>query len=225
MTDQRALQEKYWKQDQKHRRSHDHPVVSAAFQPLASWMASLVEVPAGASVLDVGCGNGYLTSRLAGRFKTVVGLDASEAMLKYNPCGGKVLGFSTALPFRSKSFDIVSSSHLLHHLVEADRRATLSEMARVAKKAVVCFEPNRNNPLNFVFSLASPSERMAIRFTRGYLRKLLLDAGLRACSVHAQGWIVPRKAPAWWIPVGRRLDATLLRRSGFDLCAVGRPAE
>ncbi len=32
--------------------------------------------------------------------------------------------------------------------------------------------------------------------------------------------MVPNKAPTWWLPIGRALGHTPLRRLGFDICSV-----
>lgn len=142
-------------------------------------------------------------------------------MLKINPCRNKYLGSSTYLPFSDKRFDIVVASNLLYHLVEADRFRTLAEMIRVTGVAVVSFEPNRNNPFMFLFSLLTKEERMALEFSKYYMRNLLSQMDLESCTTHVEGWIVPNMAPVWWIPIGRLLAKTEIRRFGFDICSIG----
>ncbi|MGR3173271.1 MAG: class I SAM-dependent methyltransferase [Candidatus Scalindua sp.] len=216
-----SIQKKYWENDKGNRRNPEHPVIVAIFDPLASLVASLVENPESSNVLDVGCGNGFLSLALEKRFSKIAGLDYSRQMLNINPCRSKYLGLSTALPFSDKSFDIVVASHLLHHLVEGDRIQTLNEMKRVARVAIVSFEPNRNNPFMFLFSLLKKEERMILRFSQTYMRKLFEQIHLKSSAIHIEGWIVPNKTPVWWIPIARFLEKTPIRRFGFEICSIG----
>jgi len=220
--DLQQIQDAHWSKDKHARRKPDHPVVRAAFEPLADIVASSIENPGDATALDVGCGNGFLQWSLEQRFGTVAGLDYSQQMLEINPCREKHLGSCTDLPFDDNSFDVAVAAHLLHHLGEADRIQALAEMKRVARLRVVSFEPNRNNLLMFAFSLMKREERMALGFSASYMRKLLTKAGLGGARVHVEGWVVPNKAPRWWVPIGRVLGRTPLRRLGFDICAVAQ---
>ncbi len=218
---QDETQKIHWGKDKTDRRAPDHPVVAATFNPLAAIVASLVENPENSSVLDVGCGNGFLSFALEKQFGNVEGLDNSSEMLSINPCKKKHLGSSTALPFANKSFDIAVASHMLHHLVESDCLKTLSEMQRVARVAIVSFEPNRNNPLMFLFSMIKKEERMALRFSSAYMTKLFSGLDLTSYSTFVKSWIVPNKAPVWWIPVGQFLSKTPMQKLGFDICCTG----
>jgi SAM-dependent methyltransferase len=218
------IQEKYWSKDKRTRRTPDHPVVRATFRPLAQIVASLVANPREARVLDVGCGNGFLQRSLEERFGSVVGIDSSRAMLAVNPCKETCCGFSTELPFPDKSFDVSVASHLLHHVSEKERIKTLQEMQRVSRYAVVSFEPNRNNPFVFLFAMMQKEERMGLHFSRSYMRRLFQEAGLTHSEAYLFGWIVPNKAPLWWIPIGDLLNKSPFRVLGFDICTVGRLA-
>lgn len=215
------IQDSHWSEDKRARRKPDHPVVSATFEPLADIVASSIDNPGDSSVLDVGCGNGFLQWALERRFASVAGLDYSPQMLEVNPCRDKHLGSCTSIPFPDGSFDVAVASHLLHHLSEPDRVRTLSEMRRVARRTVVSFEPNRCNPLMFLFIATRPEERMAWKFSPVYMRGLFTKVEFVDVQVHVEGWIVPNKAPVWWIPIGRALGRTPLRRLGFDICTVG----
>jgi SAM-dependent methyltransferase len=219
--DMQYIQDAHWSKSKHKRRNPDHPVVRSAFEPLAEIVASSINNPVDSTVLDVGCGNGYLQWSLEGAFKSVAGIDFYRQMLEVNPCSEKYLGSCTNLPFADKSFDLVVASHLLHHLSEPRRFQTLLEMKRVARSAVVSFEPNRNNPFMYAFSLITWQERMALRFSSFYMRKLFTRVGFLGVDTHVEGWIVPNKAPVWWIPVGQALAATSLRAFGVDICTVG----
>ena len=221
MVNQKGIQREFWDQGKGGRRSPGHPVVAATFDPLADVVAAQVPVPSESSVLDVGCGNGFLSVALERRFGQVAGLDFSQTMLDVNPCENRFHGSSTDLPFEDSSFDVVVASHLLHHLVPDDRTRSLQEMKRVARYAVVSFEPNRNNPLVFLFSLSRREERMALSFSPSYMRRLFSGLELDNEKTHVRGWTVPNKAPIWWIPMGRLLDRSPLAGFGFDICCTG----
>ncbi len=216
------IQDVHWSQGKQTRRHPNHPVVCAAFEPLANIVASNLDNPKNLSVLDVGCGNGFLQWALEQRFGVVEGIDYSGQMLAVNPCKVKHMGVCTNLPFGDQSFDLVVASNLLHHLTEPDRIQTLAEMRRVAKLRVVSFEPNRNNPFVFSFSLFIPVERMVLKFSRSYMRKLFSEAGLVDVHAHVEGWIIPNSLPSAWIPIGDAIASTPLRRFGFDICTVGQ---
>ena len=107
---------------------------------VARYEAVLRRVPTGTTVLDVGCGDGYLMHRLAPLARHVVGVDpeerafelASEKLKTYancSVCGGS--GY--ALPFLEESFDVVILADVIEHLEAPDR--CLSEVARVVRDA------------------------------------------------------------------------------------------
>lgn len=220
VVNEQARQDAYWNQDQSGRRSPDHPNVRALFEPRAVYMASLVDDAAQASVLDVGCGNGFLTVPLERRFGRAVGLDYSAAMLEANPAREKVQGSAMELPFEDDAFDIVVESHLLHHLEPDDREQAVREMQRVARRAVLLYEPNRNNPLMFAFGALKREERMSLAFSPGYLAKLISGIDWPERAVRCEGCNLPNKAPRFWARIGRKLDETPLRVFGFYVRAV-----
>ena len=142
-------------------------------------------------------------------------------MLNLNPSKSKFLGSSTNLPFEDNSFDIVVAANLLHHLTKKDRIKTLLEMKRVARFAIVSFEPNRNNPFMFLFSLCKKEERMALKFSRKYMKNIFKNINTTSCKTHVEGWTVPNKSPIWWLPISKILNKTPIRRLGFYICTIG----
>jgi ubiquinone/menaquinone biosynthesis C-methylase UbiE len=86
---------------------------------------------AGMQVLEVGCGVGHLTRRLAERGVDVVGIDA-------NPQASEISGSERVrtmqaedLDFDDRSFDVIISVHALEHIPALE--AALTEMARVLR--------------------------------------------------------------------------------------------
>ncbi|HLJ68203.1 MAG TPA: methyltransferase domain-containing protein [Chloroflexota bacterium] len=102
-----------------------------------------------ASVLDVGTGSGDIPRALLRRSKTggldlrVTALDLSaeildEARRHIGDLPVRLeLGDARRLPFPDASFDVVLCSLVLHHFGAADAITVLSEMWRVANRAVV----------------------------------------------------------------------------------------
>jgi ubiquinone/menaquinone biosynthesis C-methylase UbiE len=101
-----------------------------------------------ASVLDVGCGEGVVTERLARRLAPakVLGVDAEEGGLQAEWAARSApnLSFATGsayeLPFADESFDLVCAIEVLEHLERP--RDALAEMRRVAGRALLLSVPN-----------------------------------------------------------------------------------
>jgi len=107
------------------------------------WHIAQIVCSLGQDLLDVGCGPGALWCRLEPhRHKfTWVGVDATQEMLdtahKRFPYVRILHADSASLPLDSESFDIVLLRHVLEHLPQNLMEGSLTEAARVARKALV----------------------------------------------------------------------------------------
>lgn len=111
-------------------------------------------IPAGATILDSGCGEGVMCVMLAQKGCIVTGVDLSEpnieASKKYaqeQGMGDKInflVGDAENLPVADKSFDYVVSSHVLEHV--PDFVKGVRELNRVARKQVIAAIPTCLNP-------------------------------------------------------------------------------
>jgi ubiquinone/menaquinone biosynthesis C-methylase UbiE len=108
------------------------------------WVATQIDWPAGARVLEVGCGAGWLwaeaSAHLPGGLRLTL-TDLSRGMV--TEAVGRVAGLGRhrrvegriadvqALPFAARSFDVVVANHMLYHV--PDPGLAVSELARVVR--------------------------------------------------------------------------------------------
>ncbi len=92
------------------------------------------------SILDIGCGDGRLTNKLAKVYPKVVGVDISEQALQYIKTE-KIKTSVDALPFGDNSFDLILSTELIEHLSDEVYRKAITEMKRVARKWILIGTP------------------------------------------------------------------------------------
>jgi ubiquinone/menaquinone biosynthesis C-methylase UbiE len=117
-------------------------VLGSFFGPIAADIAA--SAPDGARVLEVGCGPGHLSIRLARQHGlNITGLDLDPAMIERaranadrSEDGDKrgpsfLVGDVAALPFPDESFDLVVSTMSMHHW--ADPTAGMAEIDRVLR--------------------------------------------------------------------------------------------
>lgn len=101
--------------------------------------APLPDLPDGAAVLEVGCGNGKTLAALARRSPRVAAVDISPhavALARRHPGTAAIsLGVADArhLPFREGTFDAVFLVHIVGHLPEPGRKAAAAEVCRVLR--------------------------------------------------------------------------------------------
>lgn len=104
----------------------------------ARWKARLVamaDVQAGERALDLACGTGDIACSLIARGARTVGLDITHRMLQLASARSAhvplIAGDMTSLPFRSESFDLVTTGYGLRNVPDLD--AAIAEIARVLK--------------------------------------------------------------------------------------------
>jgi SAM-dependent methyltransferase len=108
------------------------------------WLATQVDWPGAARVLEVGCGAGWMWTEAAARLPGDLDLtltDVSPGMVaeaiervgslgRYERTDGRVADVQD-LPFRDGSFDVVVANYVLHHVPDPAR--AVSEMSRVLR--------------------------------------------------------------------------------------------
>ncbi|MDP8215693.1 MAG: class I SAM-dependent methyltransferase [Candidatus Euphemobacter frigidus] len=192
-------QKDYWeREDLTRRRSPEHPVIAAYVLPKINVIRRYVNLTEQTRLLDVGCGNGFFTFYFD-KICDASGVDYSEKMLQMNPVKKTFLMEASDLKFEDNSFDVLFCHALLHHVEDIDK--VVREMRRVSKKYVIILEPNRNNPLMFLFSLIVREERKALKFSLSYLREIARKNGLHIVTSFSYGMTVPNKTPASLLPL------------------------
>ena len=91
----------------------------------------LLVLEEGERLLEVGCGQGHLTKRLADRGIEVTGIDANENAPEVAGTDRVVHMMAEDLRFDDDSFDTIVSIHAIEHIPPLKK--ALSEMARVLK--------------------------------------------------------------------------------------------
>jgi dolichyl-phosphate beta-glucosyltransferase len=158
-------------------------------------------------VLDAGCGSGLALNALAGRSRTLVGLDTSTECLRFamrtsaRERTGFARGTACRLPFRAGIFDLILFQEVIEHLPEKDARQSLSEFHRVLKPGGRLYITTPNyaslwGVVEYFLDVLRLTPRMGgdqhvSRFTRSSLRRLLEESGFRVAQMGAFNFVSP----------------------------------
>jgi ubiquinone/menaquinone biosynthesis C-methylase UbiE len=189
-----------------------------------------VRFPAGAGVLEVGCGTGAVTRELAGwpGVAEAVGLDPSPAFLasarRHHPAGNVqfVEGDARALQFQDRSFEVVVFHTTLCHLPEPER--ALGETARVLRPGgwLAVFDGDYATTTTVAIGPADPLQACADAWVSSSVHDpwlvrrlpgLLEAAGFTLVRTRSFGYVETREA---------RYIPTIVDRGAAALAADGR---
>ena len=177
-----------------------NPVVRRLMAGFETAVGELLAVAAPASILDVGCGEGVLTSEWARRLPSarVVGLDLPDPGLEreWSERGAANLEFmpgtGESLPFSEDEFDLVAAIESLEHV--GDPAGVLGQMARVARRHLLVSVPRE--PLWRVLNLVRGAYVSRLGDTPGHLNHWS-KRGL-ANLLEGYGEIVQLRSPLPW---------------------------
>jgi len=153
-----------------------NPVVRRLMAGFEGTLQRLFTQAAPESVLDVGCGEGVLTSQWAERLgdRPVLGIDLADPKLvaEWNARGRSNLEFRAMtteelqeLPFPDGSFDLAAAIEVLEHVPDPER--TVAEMARVAARHLLVSVPRE--PLWRMLNVARGAYLRDLGNTPGHL--------------------------------------------------------
>ncbi|MBL7718640.1 MAG: class I SAM-dependent methyltransferase [Flavipsychrobacter sp.] len=92
------------------------------------------------TLLDVGCGRGYYLNEIAQRTQLrLTGCDMMDSIPGLNADYAK--GFVEHLPFADNTFDIVTCTHTVEHIL--DLKQAVNELKRVARKQLIIVTPRQ----------------------------------------------------------------------------------
>ena len=146
------LEEKWYEES-----AHPIALLRKENQTRNPWILDVIERKLGANktILDIGCGAGFLTNALACVGHSVVGIDQSANSLKIASDHDKtkkvrfIQADALNLPFLSESFDAVCAMDLLEHVETPSR--VIVEIARVLKpKGMFFFHTFNRNWLSWL---------------------------------------------------------------------------
>ena len=148
----------------------------------ARWKATLVslaEVRAGERALDLACGTGDIAFAVAARGARAVGLDITHRMLQLahlradsaTASSSRAIPFITGdmanLPFRSRSFDLVTTGYGLRNVPDLD--TAIDEIARVLRPGGRLLSLDFNRPESPVIRAGYLAYLTGVGATLGWL--------------------------------------------------------
>ena len=160
----------------------------------------LFEMASPRSLLDIGCGEGVLTSQWADRLgaRRVVGIDLDDPKLRaeWETRSRPNLEYRVMraenLPFEDDEFDVASAIEVLEHV--PDPAHTVAEMARVAERHLLVSVPRE--PLWRALNLARGSYLRELGNTPGHLNHWSRRSFVELLSRH--GEVVESRTPLPW---------------------------
>ncbi|MDE2001736.1 MAG: glycosyltransferase [Patescibacteria group bacterium] len=168
-------------------------------------------MPPGASVLDIGCGAGRTTARIAARGCGVVGIDVAEPLVRQARVLHPGIDFRVMdardLRFKDAQFDAVffSFNGIDNLLSREERRKAVHEMRRVLKPGGTLIYSSHN-------ALAIPRTKKSRSILWSNLRSLRIGPHLRR-EVHDIGSVTQFYTNVW-------SESAWLRAQGFASVAV-----
>lgn len=149
----------------------------------------------GDSVLDIGCGDGFLTNALSSTCKKVTGIDTSLTGISlsrkiidnakvYLACGS-----ASNLPFKGSAFDVVTLIEVIEHIPVASLKDTIKEISRVLKDGgmFIVTTPNPHNLRNRIFH----KNMVSTKHEKEYYQEELLELFKDFVKVELSGIYLP----------------------------------
>lgn len=189
------LEKEYWenvKNVGEIKRDARHPVVTFFASQRINYLKKFIDLNDVQTTLDVGCGTGFSAAHFPSSID-LTGIDFSLRNLILAPIKSKIQASAYCLPYSSNTFDLVYGWDFLHHLVSPEK--SVIEMARVTKKYLVLFEPNSNNPIQFLYAFSNKNERGTLKFNKNKLLEFLDIIKFKLIKCDTVGWTFAGATP------------------------------
>ncbi len=185
-----------------------NPVVRRLMSRFERTLDELFWQAAPESILDVGCGEGVLTSKWAERLESgrVVGIDLEDPQLAAEWAARRRgnLEFrtveATQLPFADNEFDLAAAIEVLEHVPQPEQ--TVAEMARVARRHLLVSVPHE--PLWRMLNVARGAYIRDLGNTPGHVNHWSRGAFVRMLSRYGETLEV--RSPFPWTMVLVRVN-------------------
>lgn len=181
----------------------------------------------GLEILDLGCGQGYLTRTLmAAGAKAIASVDISKAYLRRLaglPGVTPMLGNAERLPFH-KAFDLLVSTDVMEHVLNVGSfLVSVNQALRMGGRAIIRV-PYRENLVGYSAQAGCRYEFVHLRaFNRGLLRDTLAGAGFVVERTSLDGFSIYSPQPFWL--AGPRRKAMYLKIQKWILSKLSHPTE
>lgn len=172
-------------------------------------------------LLDVGCGHGFIHPLLADLGCSIVGVETASEVLPLarnaNPDVDYVDYDGCTLPFDDKTFDVVLTICVMHHVPPPQWLSFLTEARRVLRPGgrIVIFEHNPLNPLTRYVVSRNEIDDDAVLLSHTRLTSMLKKSGFLAVQSRFILFTpfshpVARRAEVHleWLPLGAQYYAT-----------------
>lgn len=148
MIEARKFGNEFW--DGERRTGYGGYLYDGRWSPVAEQLINTYMLGPNASILDAGCGKGFLLYEISKLLPDcrIKGFDISEYAISHSPEPIReqlsVHKIQDQWPYDDKEFDVVVSLNTLHNLSIVDLERALLEMERVAKNKYLVVESYRN---------------------------------------------------------------------------------
>ena len=158
----------------------------------------------GWSLLDVGCGSGYVHAELAGE-REVRGLDVVDGRQVHELPFALFDGVH--LPCKDASYDVALLSFVLHHVPNDIKPELLREVCRVTRQRVVVLEDTPRTPFDWLAGAIHGwrvSRDIGKGASFGYFTQRGWEAFFAANGLRVEkSLVIPRLQRHWWRPWAR----------------------
>ena len=137
----------------------------------------------GDTVLDIGCGDGFLTNALSSACEEVTGIDASLTGISLSQSmidNSKIYlacGLAGNLPFKGNAFDVVTLFEVIEHIPVTSLKDVMKEIKRVLKEEgmLIVTTPNPRNLRNRILGKNMVSAKHEKEYNQVELLELFKD--------------------------------------------------